>query len=104
MALILALAYRSIGEGDLRARAAEEARTASLIAQSRLAAVGVEYPLQAGERTGVDAGFAWQVVVRPTSDPSATGVGLYKVTVRVRPRGGLVDRAVISTLRLGHAG
>jgi len=101
IAMILAVAYRAVGDSVLRARAAEAARDAAMIAQSRLAAVGAEIPLTPGETTGVDGDFVWRVTIDPaTEDPSPMG-HLLSVTASVRDRNGrAADRAVLRTLRL----
>ncbi len=104
VALVLAFAYRAMGEGALRARAAEEARLATLVAQSRLAAVGRDIPLEPGETKGLEGGFQWRVEVSPVADGSggASGAGqLYAVTAAVQARQG--DRVALRSLRLGPA-
>jgi general secretion pathway protein I len=103
VALVLALAYRAMGEGTLRARAAEEGRLATLIAQSRLASVGGEIPLADGETRGLDGAFQWRVEVRRTADADSAAGDLYAVTVAVQDRKGGADRAALRTLRLGPA-
>ncbi|THD60621.1 type II secretion system protein [Phenylobacterium sp.] len=103
IAMMLAVTYRAVGESVLRARAAEATRTAALIAQSRLATVGSEIPLTPGETTGVDAGFAWRVLVEPADqDQSATGE-LLSVTASVRRPAGRADLAVLRSQRLAPA-
>jgi hypothetical protein len=104
IAMMLAVTYRGVGESVLRVRAAETARTASLIAQSRLALVGGEIPLAPGDASGVDGDFIWRVVIAPASrDPSANG-RLLSVTAAVRDSRHPVDRAVLHTLREGATG
>jgi type II secretory pathway component PulJ len=104
IAMMLAVTYRVVGESVLRSRAAEASRTASMIAQSRLASVGADIPLAPGETTGVDGAFTWRVEIEPEPE-EAGGMGhLLAVTASVRERGGVVDRAVLRTLRLGPAG
>ena len=99
VAMMLAVTYRSVGDSVLRARAAEASRTAMMVAQSRLALVGSEIPLQPGETTGVDGGYSWRVEIAPAeAGPSAVGQ-LLSVTASVRDRGP-ADRAVLRTLRL----
>ena len=80
VALVLAFAYRSMGEGALRSRAAEASRMATLIAQSRLAAVGADIPLAAGDTQGLDGEFLWRVEVRPDMREASPAGQLYEVT------------------------
>ena len=101
VALVLAFAYRSMGEGALRSRAAEASRMATLIAQSRLAAVGADIPLAAGDTQGLDGEFLWRVEVRPDVREASPAGQLYEVTAAVRDRKGGPDRATLRTLRLG---
>jgi Tfp pilus assembly protein FimT len=102
--MMLAVTYRAVGESVLRARAAETSRTAAMIAQSRLAAVGAEIPLTPGETTGVEGAFSWRIDIESADeDASATG-RLLAVTASVRDRAGGADRAVLRTLRLSPAG
>ena len=103
IAMMLAVTYRSIGESVLRARAAETARTAGLIAQSRLAMVGAEIPISPGEVSGVEGDFVWRVRVEPApQDASAMGE-LMSVTSAVRRRTDKADRAVLYSQRLAPA-
>jgi general secretion pathway protein I len=101
IAMMLAVTYRAVGDSVLRSRAAEASRTAMMIAQSRLATVGSEIPLEPGETTGVDGDFAWRIRIAPeTEDPSTMG-HLLSVTASVRDRKAAADRAVLRTLRVG---
>ncbi len=102
VAMMLAVAYRAVGESVLRSRAAEASRTAAMIAQSRLAMVGADIPLTPGESTGVDGDFTWRVEIDPTEEDASAMGHLLAVTASVRgPRG--ADRAVLRTLRLAPA-
>ena len=101
IAMMLAVTYRAVGDSVLRSRAAEASRTAMMIAQSRLATVGSEIPLEPGETAGVDGDFTWRIRIEPeTEDPSAMG-HLLSVTASVRDRKAAADRAVLRTLRVG---
>lgn len=84
------------------------AETAALrLAQSRLAAAGVEQPLQDGQQAGRTEGFDWSVQVRPYARPEIAApaqrpIG-YWVTVDVNWREGPLRRArslQLSTLKL----
>jgi general secretion pathway protein I len=84
------------------------AETAALrLAQSRLAAAGVEQPLQDGRQTGRTEGFDWSVQVRPYAQPEIAAPAQrptgYWVTVDVNWREGPLRRArslQLSTLKL----
>lgn len=72
---------------------AEERVLATLLAQSRLAALGVETPLEPGELEGeIDDRFRWSAIIEPYQDdqmpadedePRAPVVVPYQVTVSV---------------------
>jgi len=79
IAAVLAVAYRSLGESALRVRAADSARTATMIAQSRLAAVGSDIPLAAGETKGTDGAFAWVVTIDAEPVAASTSGTLLRV-------------------------
>jgi type II secretory pathway component PulJ len=104
IAMMLAVTYRVVGESVLRSRAAEASRTALMIAQSRLASVGADIPLSPGETTGVDGAYAWRIEIEPEPEEASDMGRLLAVTATVRDSGGVVDRAVLRTLRLGPAG
>jgi hypothetical protein len=100
IALVLAVSYRAMGDSALRSRAAESSRTAMLIAQSTLARVGGEIPLEVGRVEGVDGDFAWLVDIDDEpSGPSATGQ-LLRVRVIVRDKAGRARRASLTSLRI----
>ena len=84
------------------------AETAALrLAQSRLAAAGVEEPLQDGQQTGRTEGFDWSVQIRPYAQPEIAAPAQrptgYWVTVDVNWREGPLRKARslrLSTLKL----
>lgn len=100
IAAVLAVTYRSLGESALRVRAADSARTATLIAQSRLAMVGNEIPLEPGETEGTDGAFAWVVAIDAEPAAASTSGNLLRVSARVRDIGARADRVRVDTLRL----
>ncbi|UAJ09057.1 hypothetical protein [Polymorphobacter megasporae] len=100
IAAVLAVTYRSLGENALRLRAADSARTATMIAQSRLAAVGSDIPLAPGETDGTDGAFAWTVTIDAEPAAASTSGNLLRVSARVRDIDGRADRARLDTLRL----
>lgn len=95
--------YRG-ASGGLRAAAAAEGQEIALqLAKARLAAAGVETPLQPGLTEGVENGIGWTVDIRPhsltTSPLSACWV---TVTVGWRDRRtGQSRRLRLTTLKLG---
>jgi general secretion pathway protein I len=104
IAMMLAVTYRAVGESALRSRAAEQSRTAALIARSRLAALGVETPLEPGQSSGVEGAFAWRIDVEPAEGPSSSVGRLLRVSVVVLDRRRGAERARLTTLRLGEGG
>jgi prepilin-type N-terminal cleavage/methylation domain-containing protein len=60
------LLYRGFASGLAAAGVADAQQTALAVAQSRLASLGAEIPLEAGRLEGVeDGGVAWTLEVRP---------------------------------------
>src|SRR5262249_49091430 len=59
------LLYRGFAGSLSAADSAAGAEAALLVAQSRLAALGIEAPLQAGEAEGNEGDMLWHVTVRP---------------------------------------
>jgi general secretion pathway protein I len=64
--------YRGFSEGLRAAAAADGAEAALLVAQSRLAALGIETPLAVGEQAGRDGAVDWHIAVRPYRSGDAT--------------------------------
>ena len=103
--------------GMRSSRIAEDRVLATLLAQSRLAAVGIESPLEPGEIGGeIDERFRWSALVEPyhddfTAEPDEEPrAGLpvpYQVTVTVSwgpEDDGAAARSVsLTSLRLGQA-
>jgi hypothetical protein len=104
IAMMLATTYRVLEDSLLRSKAAEVSRTATLVARSRLAALGAEAPLETGQTSGVEGSLVWRADVEPTSEPSSTIGPLLHVTVTVSDRAKGIERARLSTLRLGQGG
>ena len=81
--------------------------TATLIAESRLAAAGIDIPLRPGETSGTEGErFEWTVSVQeyqpwPGYRAAAKGIGAYRVTVTVEwPNGNNTRSVGLSTVRL----
>jgi general secretion pathway protein I len=97
----------------MRSASSAEARTiAVLLAQSRLAALGVETPLEPGESDGAwDERYRWTATIdayedeATIADEDAAGLVPFRVSVTVSwdepPRGGSVT---LTSLRLAPAG
>jgi type II secretory pathway pseudopilin PulG len=98
VAMMLAAGYSVIGASALRARAAETARTAGLIAQSQMSAVGATIPLEPGDTDGVEGGFTWNVAIDEDPAEASTTGRLLRVTVTVRTE--RAERARLTSLRL----
>ena len=100
VAMVLAISYRALGQSALRARAAEASRTAILIAQSRMASVGADIPLQTGRTEGIDGDFRWTIDIDDEpSGPSASGQ-LMRVSIVVRDARTGARRASLTSMRL----
>lgn len=68
MAVALTIVLRIFGSGVNNAVISEEYTLAVQIAESLMARVGVETPLQAGELAGTEGDkYDWQVVIRPVA-------------------------------------
>ena len=90
--LLLTVLLRAFASGLIGTARVDQLSMAALVAQSRLAEVGVIEPLQPGRYQGVDEGaedFRWEVEVRPldwefAGTLSDQGRVLYRVEVQVR--------------------
>jgi type II secretory pathway pseudopilin PulG len=65
VAITLATMYAAIYESAARNRMAEQRRTAMMIAQSQLAAVGSVIPAVPGTTEGTQGDFYWRVDIAP---------------------------------------
>jgi general secretion pathway protein I len=78
LTMLLGALFQVFSNGLRAARAGDSYTRATVIAQSRLAALGVEQPLQEGTSSGsVDDTYHWRVIVRPYADdqmPAGSGV------------------------------
>jgi general secretion pathway protein I len=109
MILVLALTVlMRIFSGGLRnVSVSSDYATATLIAESRLAAAGIDVPLTPGETSGTEGErFEWAVSVqeyapRPGYRSAVKGVDAYRVTVTVEwPHRDNTRRVDLSTIRL----
>jgi len=109
LALALTVLLRIFSGGLRNVSVSSDYATATLIAESRLAAAGIDDPLRPGETSGTEGErFTWTVSVQdyqpwPGYRSAAKGVDAYLVTVNVEwPNGDNIRRVGFSTVRL-HA-
>ena len=107
VALALGALLQVFATGLRSSSTAENYTMAALLAESKLAAMGIEEPLEESHRSGeFDNGFAWTTIVRPygggggpTLAPGA--LQAFEVSVTVRWGGPGRERSVsLETLRL----
>jgi len=110
LALALTVLMRIFAGGVRNVAVSADYATATVIAESRLAATGIDVPLAPGETTGTEGGrFEWTVNVEdyqphPGYRSAAKNVEAYLVTVTVEWPDGDNTRSVgFSTVRL-HTG
>jgi general secretion pathway protein I len=95
LALVMSTAFEIFSAGMARASGLEERSRALVIAQSRMATVGVEETLKEGESSGEseDRRYQWAVSVRRTGEgeesgkPAPSVYALYRIDVVVTWRG-----------------
>jgi general secretion pathway protein I len=95
LALVMSTAFEIFSAGLARAGQLEERSRALVIAQSRMAIVGVEETLKEGESGGEsdDRRYQWAVSVKKTGEgeeagkPQPSTYALYRIDVRVTWRG-----------------
>jgi general secretion pathway protein I len=111
LALALTVLMRIFSGGLRNVSVSSDYAVATLIAESRLAAAGIDMPLAPGEMSGTEGErFAWTVSVQdyqpwPGYRSAAKGVDAYRVTVTVEwPHGDNTRRVGLSTIRLRTEG
>ncbi len=107
LALVLGVVFEAVGTNARNARLGEQYSIATLWAESKLAALGIETPLEAGERQGqLPAPYRWHSRVTPVSDESdvsgpPTRTQLFEVILTVEWGDGTGARTVsLTTHRL----
>lgn len=95
IAMAVGTLYQVIGDTARRDGAAEDKRMALLVAQSELAAVGYEIPIEPAGVRGTTGPYGWRVAMSPWNG------GLWQVTVSVSR--GEKDLVSLQTLRTGPA-
>ena len=107
LAMLLGALFQVFSGGMHAARSGDRYTRATVIAQSQLAALGVEYPLGEGIVSGtVDDDYHWRVTVAPYGDDElpAASVLLEPLLVNVEvfwEEGGTPHSVSLTTLRLG---
>ena len=111
LAISLAVLFEIFSTGMRASRSAEEYTRATLLAESKLATIGIEGALEEGETTGeYGDSYNWRVAVRPYrldgEEPEgvAPPIEAYEVVVTVSWGQGSRERSVsLTTLRLKSA-
>jgi general secretion pathway protein I len=107
LSVTLAVILQIFTGGMRNARLADSYSRAVFLAESKLAAAGVDRPLLAGDAAGQTEDLQWRVNVQPMDDGGATDQlllpsRLYQVSVRVAWNEGGHDRQILlESLRLG---
>ena len=111
LALALTVLLRIFSGGLRNVSVSSDYATATLIAESRLAAAGIDVPLSPGETSGTEGErFDWTVSVQdyqpwPGYHSAAKGVDAFRVTVTVEwPNGNNTRSVGLSTVRLRAEG
>ena len=107
LSVTMAVILQIFTGGFRNARLADSYTRAVLLAESKLAATGVEQPLVTRDTSGKTAEMQWQIGVHPFEDGGATDrfllpIRLYQITVRVAWSEDSHNRQVIlHSMRLG---
>ena len=111
LALALTVLLRIFSGGLRNVSVSSDYATATLIAESRLAAAGIDIPLRPGETSGTEGErFEWTVSVQdyqpwPGYRAASQAVDAYRVTVTVEwPHGDNTRSVGLSTVRLRTEG
>ena len=111
LALALTVLLRIFSGGLRNVSVSSDYATATLIAESRLAAAGIDVPLRPGESSGSEGErFQWTVTVQdyepwPGYRSAANGIDAYRVGVTVEwPHGDNTRSVALSTIRLRTEG
>jgi general secretion pathway protein I len=109
LALVMSTAFEIFSAGLARAGELEERSRALVIAQSRMAVVGVEETLKEGDASGEseDRKYQWTVSVRRSTEgedpgkPAPSVYALYRIDVRVTWRGADTRERAVALSTLG---
>lgn len=107
LSLTLSVIMQIFSGGLRNVRRSDDYSRALFLAESRLAALGVEQPLIEGMMSGeLDRRYRWQILVRPyreavTANEAQLKVALYQATVAVSwDEGGQARHLELSSLKL----
>jgi general secretion pathway protein I len=106
LAVSLGVLFQSFSTGLRNVDVSEDYALATGLAESKLATVGIEEPLEAGETTGrFDDRFHWRVIVEPyaeePADEDASAVEAFEVVITVAWGEADAERSIsLATLRL----
>lgn len=106
VALALSAIFQIFSTGLRSSVVTENYNMATLLADSKLAGIGIEEPLEAGDQSGTfDNGFRWEANIRPYDDGGSTftpgEIQAFEVTVTVKWGGVVRERSLsLATLRL----
>jgi general secretion pathway protein I len=111
LAVALTTVMQVFSTGLQGTRRAEAANIAAVIAESKLAMVGVEVPVRAGRLNGVEGnGFTWELEIAPYREAEGIGetqppMDTLRVRVEVRWPGarGAAESFTLHTMRLAPA-
>ena len=109
LAMLLGALFQVFSGGMHAARSGDRHTRATIIAQSRMAAVGTEQPLAEGVDNGRVEDYDWRVTIGPYSDdqlsPSSALPQAFSVNVEVFwEEGGAPQSVSLTSMRLGAAG
>ena len=111
LSLALSIIFAGVSQNLRSRRAALHYQQAMLLAESKLASIGVEVPLREGEFAGdFSDQFHWRTLVTPyheegRAEPDSASLRAWVVTVTVDWGSGDDERSVsLSTLRLAPRG
>jgi general secretion pathway protein I len=100
--LVFGMLAQIIRTGLQQSATAGTVATASLLARSQLARVGVELPLEPGEVEGEVDGMHWRTAIRLSEPPTEeTDIGTYLIDVTVAWGEAEAEQVTLTTLKLG---
>ena len=107
LAVSLGVAFQAFGTGSNNARLSEQYTLAALMAESQLAAIGVETPLRPGTGAGkLPNGFRWRSEIKAMDETAdarrRSGTQLFEISLTVTWGDAENSRSVsLQTFRLG---
>jgi general secretion pathway protein I len=108
LSLTLGVILQIFSGGLRNAAAAAHYTKAAIVADSKLAMLGAEFPLVEGEMSGEDGSYVWRMTIKPDVEtyeldtPTVSRYQLYSVNLVVRWRHGIREPVLqFTTYRLG---